>query len=71
MRLMTYDDLIEHFETQVAAAAFLGINQSNLSDWKRKEGIPPIRQLKIEAMTDGKLKAGPECDKLRFPAKQA
>jgi DNA-binding transcriptional regulator YdaS (Cro superfamily) len=62
---MTYSDLIAHFGTQVAAAAALGIHQSNVSDWKARGVIPPLRQLELERLTSGVLKAGSECDKFR------
>lgn len=55
---MNYDQLIEHFGTQTAAAAALGVNQASVSDWKRN-GIPHIRQLHVEHVTDGDLKADP------------
>jgi hypothetical protein len=65
---MIYDDLISHFRTQVAAAEALGVFQSTVSDWKARGAIPPLRQLQVEALTAGKLKAGPECDRFRVPA---
>jgi DNA-binding transcriptional regulator YdaS (Cro superfamily) len=65
---MNYADILDHFKTQVAAAQALGINQSNLSDWKGRGAIPPLRQLELEALTAGKLRAGPECDRFRVPA---
>lgn len=59
---MTYDDVIKFFGTQSAAAAALGLHQSSISDWKR-DGITNLRQLHIEAVTKGKLKADPEAKK--------
>lgn len=56
---MTYDDVIKHFGTQTKAAEALGLSQSSISDWKRV-GITHLRQLHIEAVTRGKLKADPE-----------
>jgi hypothetical protein len=67
MRSMTYEDVIAHYRTQVAAADALGIYQSNVSDWKRN-GVPPLRQLELEALTGGALKADPACDRFRVPA---
>lgn len=32
---------------------------------------PPLRQLQIEALTGGALKAEPDCDKFRFPSREA
>jgi hypothetical protein len=68
---MTYAEMIKHFKTQVATAAALGVFQSTVSDWKAKDSIPELRQLQIEALTGGDLKAGPECDKFRVPTNQA
>ncbi len=59
---MTYDDVIEHFGTQAKAADALGLTQSSISDWKRV-GITNLRQLHIEAVTKGRLKADPEAKK--------
>jgi DNA-binding transcriptional regulator YdaS (Cro superfamily) len=67
MRCMTYDDVINHFGTQVATADALGIYQSNVSDWKRN-GVPPLRQLELEALTSGALKADASCDRFRIPS---
>ncbi len=64
---MTYDDLIRHYRTQVAAADAMKVHQSTVSDYRRN-GIPALRQLQIEALTKGALRAGPECDKYRVPA---
>jgi DNA-binding transcriptional regulator YdaS (Cro superfamily) len=56
---MTYDQLISHYGTQSAAASALGINQSSVSEWKERGSIPRLRQLHIEILTKGKLKADP------------
>ena len=53
---MTYDELIEFYGTQKAAAEALGLSQPSLSEWKDK-GIPPPRQAQYELLTKGKLKA--------------
>lgn len=53
---MTYEDLIEHYGTQKAAAEALGLSQPSLSGWRDK-GIPPPRQAQYELLTRGKLKA--------------
>lgn len=52
---MTYEDLIEHYGTQKAAAEALGLAQPSLDGWKK--GIPPPRQAQYELLTEGKLKA--------------
>jgi hypothetical protein len=53
---MKKTDAINHFGTQVALAAALGVDQSTISkSWG--EFPPPLRQLQIEALTGGALKA--------------
>mgnify|MGYP003456782076 FL=1 len=66
---MTKTEAINHFGSQVAAAKALGIAQPSVSLWP--EQLPELRQLQIENLTDGALKAGPECDKFRVPVKKA
>ena len=56
-------DAIAHFGTQVALAEALGIKSPSLASWG--DGVPELRQLQLEALTDGVLRAGPECDKYR------
>lgn len=53
---MTYDDVIKHFGTQTKAADALGLSQPSVSEWQQR-GIPFLRQLHIEKLTKGKLKA--------------
>jgi DNA-binding transcriptional regulator YdaS (Cro superfamily) len=53
---MNYADLIKYFESQGAAARALGISQPSVCDWQDK-GIPLTRQLEIELLTKGKLRA--------------
>ncbi len=63
---MTKDEAIAALGgTQVKAAAALGITQGSIAGWG--DTVPPMRQLQIEALTGGKLRAGPECDKFRVP----
>jgi len=57
---MTFDDLIAHFGTQVAASQKLQISQPTLSNWKARGRIPPLQQVRIQHATRGKLKADPE-----------
>lgn len=54
---MTPDQFIDHFGTQVAAAAAIGMAQPTVSDWKKQGFIPWLRQLHIERVTDGALTA--------------
>jgi DNA-binding transcriptional regulator YdaS (Cro superfamily) len=65
---MTKDQAIRHFGSQQKLAQAIGMTQGSVSLWK--DHPPPLRQLQIEALTAGELKAGPECDKFR-PAQQA
>jgi len=52
--------------TQTKLANALGIDQSTVSGWK--EFPPALRQLQIEALTAGRLRAEPDCDKYRVPS---
>lgn len=62
-------DVIEHYGSQYAAADALGIRQPSVANWG--EFPPALRQLQLEALTVGKLKAEPDCDKYRVPAQAA
>lgn len=62
---MTYDDLIKHYGTQVAAGKALGelgegggrgLAQSSVAEWREK-GVPLNRQAQYELITRGRLKA--------------
>ena len=63
---MTKDDAIAEFGTQVKLALALGISQGSVSLWGAHP--PELRQLQIEALTGGRLKAEPNCDKYRVAA---
>jgi len=64
---MTKDEAIAAFGTQMKLREALGMkSQGSISLWG--EYPPPLRQLQIEALTGGKLRAEPDCDKYRFPA---
>ena len=56
---MKTSDVIGHYKTQTAAAKALGIDQSSVSGWD--EFPPDARQLQIERLTKGVLKAEPGC----------
>lgn len=56
---MKIDQVIKHFGSQVAAADALGVQQPTISNWKTRGRIPHIQQLRIEHVTQGKLKAQP------------
>lgn len=56
---MTKTDVIRHFGSQSELARVLGITQPSISLWD--ERIPPWRQFQIEKLTNGLLKADPDC----------
>jgi len=56
---MKSTDVFQHFGTQAAAAAALGMAQSGVASWG--EYPPEARQLLIERVTLGALKAEPGC----------
>jgi transcriptional repressor of cell division inhibition gene dicB len=62
---MTKDQAVKHYGTQGKLASALGMKQSSISLW----GVypPPIRQLQIEALTAGALRAEGTCDIYRCP----
>lgn len=65
---MTKDQVIKHYGSQGAVAEALGIKQPSVANWS--DPLPELRQLEIEALTRGALRAGPECDKYRVPTLQ-
>jgi transcriptional repressor of cell division inhibition gene dicB len=66
---MTKEQAIQFFGTQMLLAKALGMSQGSVSLWG--EYPPELRQLQIEALTDGALKAESDCDKYRVPARAA
>jgi predicted XRE-type DNA-binding protein len=62
---MTKDEVVKHFGSQAAVATALGIRQPSVAEWS--DPLPELRQLEIERLTEGKLRAGHECDKYRVP----
>lgn len=56
-------DAVNHWGSQKALADALGIQQPSVAAWP--EYPPPLRQLQIEAASNGALKAEPSCDKFR------
>jgi DNA-binding transcriptional regulator YdaS (Cro superfamily) len=53
---MTTQDLIEYYGSKIKAAAALGVSLTTINNWEKK-GIPHIKQLAIQTITKGKLKA--------------
>lgn len=56
---MKTSEVTAYYGTQTKAAKALGIDQSSISDWK--EFPPDRRQMQIERLTGGALKAEPGC----------
>jgi len=54
---MSPKQAIDHFGTQVALAAALGITQSSVAEWLQKGRIPWPRQFQIQHVTRNELKA--------------
>ncbi len=54
---MTKDEAKQHFGTYTKLAKALGVAQASVSLWGKYP--PPLRQLQIEALTGGALKAEP------------
>jgi hypothetical protein len=69
IRDMRYDDVINFYGSQAAAARALSVAQPSVWGWK-DSGIPIERQIQIELATGGQLKADipPE---IRQPRKTA
>ena len=54
---MKTDDVIAEFKTQEALAKQLGIKQPSIAKWVKTGVVPYLRQLQIESLTGGALKA--------------
>jgi transcriptional repressor of cell division inhibition gene dicB len=54
---MTTEQAILHYGTQTRLASALGIKQGSVSGWG--EYPPALRQLQLQRITNGKLKAEP------------
>lgn len=50
-------DAIAHFGTQAALARALNIKPQSITDWG--DEVPPLRQLQLEALLGGRLRADP------------
>lgn len=56
---MTVTDLIQHYGSGPKAAAAMGLKSASaLYQWRKAGRIPKLRQVQIEHLTGGKLKAG-------------
>ena len=55
---MTVTELIRHYGSGPKAAAAMGLESASaLYQWRRAGRIPPLRQVQIEHLTKGALKA--------------
>lgn len=61
---MTKTEVVAYFGSVVATAQALDLKQPSVTNWG-ENSIPELRQLQIEALTNGALQAGPECDPYR------
>lgn len=66
---MNKAEVIAYFGSVVETARALGIAQPSVTNWS--EQLPILRQLEIERLTGGKLRAGPECDRFRVDTAKA
>lgn len=56
---VTKDQAITYYGSQAALSDALGIKQPSVADWG--EYPPALRQIQLERLTAGKLRAEPEC----------
>lgn len=61
---MKKSEVIRYFGSQTATAKALKLKQPSVQRWGEK--LPPLRQLQIEVLTGGALRAGRECDRFRI-----
>ena len=66
---MTKQEVLDYFGGGAAVARALGISHPSVTNWT--DPLPDLRQLEIERLTNGELRAGPECDKYRVPMRMA
>ncbi|WP_395947509.1 Cro/CI family transcriptional regulator [Caedibacter taeniospiralis] len=55
---MNIKEVLKYFGNQNITARILGIHRVSVGKWVKKGGVPPRRQLEIQKLTKGKLKAG-------------
>jgi DNA-binding transcriptional regulator YdaS (Cro superfamily) len=62
---MKTSDVLAHYGNQRLTAKALGCTQAAVAQWKKAGSPPPLRQLEIENLTGGKLKASEACARYR------
>ena len=66
---MTKDEALAFYaDNQSALARALGIDQSTVNKWKR---IPALRQIQLERISGGRLKADPDVFARRLAQSEA
>lgn len=55
---MRFEDVVNHFGSQAAIARALDVKTPSVAEWK-KNGVPAKRQMQLEKLTGGALKAHP------------
>jgi len=61
---MTVDEVLSYFHGVSEAAEALDCHYQAVWLWKKKDAIPPLRQVQIEKVTKGRLKADPSVREL-------
>lgn len=54
---MTPQEVVQHYGTQIKAAAEIGVTEQSIKNWVKAEKMPRIYQLAVQTLTKGKLKA--------------
>ncbi|MBN7822227.1 Cro/CI family transcriptional regulator [Bowmanella yangjiangensis] len=63
---MKKSEVLAHFKGVSKVAAALGISPGAVSQWP--EDVPVLRQLQIQALTGGQLRASADAQKFAQPA---
>ncbi len=62
---MNITDVIHHFGGKTKTARELGISYQAVQQWVEANKIPITRQYQIQVVTNGALKAAPNCSHLK------
>lgn len=57
---MSIDEVLKYYKTRAEAAEALGVQTQAIHNWITAKKVPPLRQLQIEKLTRGRLKADPD-----------